>query len=338
MAKPKRLMTAVTTFSAALGIGFVMQYGDAVAARFISDDTPQISDAQAETLAALAPVQASAVAVPVDPDVPAIVGEAAAVIPIPEIREPVVLAAVEDIDAPILDVPQAIVQADPCEITMTATPAALAMVDVSVAAPCHADSKLVLHHQGMMFSALTDDAGQLDIQIPALSEVAVFVAAFEGDAGGVAQTTVPDIATVDRAVLQWQGDDGVQLHALEFGASYGDAGHISAGSQGDMAVFESGNGGYLVSLGDARLDNPLMAEVYTFPTEIAARGGDVLLNVETEITAANCGREVAAQSLQIMPGQPTEATDMTMIMPDCDAIGEFLVLKNMFEDLTLASR
>jgi len=29
---------------------------------------------------------------------------------------------------------------------------------------------------------------------------------------------------------------------------------------------------------------------------------------------------------------------MALSMPGCDQIGEFLVLKNMFEDLTLASK
>ena len=37
-------------------------------------------------------------------------------------------------------------------------------------------------------------------------------------------------------------------------------------------------------------------------------------------------------------GLEPSAIDLTMTLPDCDAIGEFLVLKNMFEDLTLAAK
>lgn len=339
MAKPKRFVTAAATFSAALGIGFIMQYGDAVAARFAPEDAETgMSEAQAEAIASLAPAQASTIAIPEEPDLVTIVGDVEAVTIVPDEPAPTQLAAVVDIETPMFDVPQSLAQPDICDIMMTATPAALAMVDVTISAACHANSKLVVHHQGMMVSALTDDAGKLNLQIPALAEVAVFVAAFEDDQGAVAQAVVPDLALVDRAVLQWQGGDGVQLHALEFGAGYGESGHISAAATGDMTQLAQGTSGYLVSLGDPRVENALLAEVYTFPTGIAVRDGAIALNVEAEITAANCGREVSAQSLQIAPGRPTSAMDLTMVMPECDAIGEFLVLKNMFEDLTLASR
>ncbi len=339
MARPKKLLTAVTTFSVALGIGSIMQYGDAVAARFAPEEqAPRLTESQAETLAALAPTQAGTIAIPVDVDIEAIIGPVEAVIITPPEDEPVRVAAIEDVDAPMFDIPQSVVQADPCEITMSADPASMAMVDLDITAPCHANSALVLHHQGMMFTALTDDIGRLSIRVPALAEMAVFVAAFDDDQGAVVQTTVPDVATVDRAVLQWQGRRGVQLHALEFGATYGETGHINAASLGDLATMESGAGGYMTALGNLRADNPLMAEVYTFPTGIVSRDGDVILTVEAEVTEENCGREVAAQSLQIAPDAPTSAMDLTMTMPGCDAIGEFLVLNNMFEDLTLASR
>lgn len=339
MAKPKRLMTAIVTFSTALGIGTIMQYGDAVAARFSpKDETPQLSEAQLQTLAALAPAQSSVGPLLTDPEIRAIVGHVESVAIAPEPAEPVRLAALDDADLPVIEAAPAAIETDPCEIVMTATPSAMAMVDVTVKAPCHSSSAVVFHHQGMMFTALTDDEGQVSVQIPALAEVAVFVAAFGDDMGAVAQTLVPDVSMVDRAVLQWQGAEGVQLHALEFGATYGEIGHISAASVGDKMQMETGAGGYLTALGDSRAINPLMVEVYTFPTGIVSRDGDVILNVEAEVTAANCGREVAAQSLQIAPNAVTSAMDLTMTMPDCDAIGEFLVLKNMFEDLTLASK
>jgi len=62
------------------------------------------------------------------------------------------------------------------------------------------------------------------------------------------------------------------------------------------------------------------------------------LTVEVEVTQENCGREIAAQSIQLNAGLEPSAIDLTMTLPDCNAIGEFLVLKNMFEDLTLAAK
>jgi hypothetical protein len=96
--------------------------------------------------------------------------------------------------------------------------------------------------------------------------------------------------------------------------------------------------GFLVRLGDDTRDTPLMVEVYTFPTGTVSRDGSVALTVEAEVTAENCGRDVAAQSIQIDRSSTPTAIDLTMTMPECDAVGEFLVLKNMFKDLTLAAK
>jgi hypothetical protein len=85
-----------------------------------------------------------------------------------------------------------------------------------------------------------------------------------------------------------------------------------------------------------RVQNPLMAEVYTFPTGISRRSGAVALTVEAEITAANCGTDIAAQSLQIVPGQPVRVLDLTMTVPGCDALGQFLVLEGVLQDIALA--
>jgi hypothetical protein len=79
-----------------------------------------------------------------------------------------------------------------------------------------------------------------------------------------------------------------------------------------------------------------MAEVYTFPTGTTSLDGSIALSVEAEITDANCGRAIAAQSIRIDPLSEPTAIDLNM--PECSAVGEFLVLKNMFKDLTLASK
>lgn len=93
-----------------------------------------------------------------------------------------------------------------------------------------------------------------------------------------------------------------------------------------------------MSLGQSTGFDPLMAEVYTFPTGTILNPADVVLAAEAEITTGNCGQELNAQSIQIKPNGVASALDLTMIMPACDAVGDFLILQNMFEDLTLAAR
>lgn len=350
MSKIKKYATAVTTFSVALGIGFVMQYGDAVAARLGADQPVSGPETQpTPEVTAIVPVSAS-VAMPTTLNLPtagvrpqiqkanvtAIPSEmdAPSFTPAPHDTTPV--AATDVIVADVVDDTVALI--GDCAISMTALPIDLAMVSLTLNSPCRVDMPVAIHHQGMMFSAVTDADGQLTVAVPALQEDAFFIAAFDDGQGAVAITDVPDLSMYDRAVLQWQGVEDVQLHALEFGAGYGDAGHVWADATADQTLAVDGNGGFLTRLGNENAILPLMAEVYTFPTGMTSRDGNIVLNVEAEVTARNCGREVSAQSLQLGPLSELTSIDLSLMMPDCAAVGEFLVLNNMFEDLTLAAR
>lgn len=362
MASIKQIGMAAGTFSVALGIGFVMQNGDALASRFGSETAPAdpapftqtdaavvdqadptapfAADAEAPIVTAQAdvfPMQAPAVVMP-EPDVSAaVVLPEAAKVPTQQ-EAPVQLANLDPEDpVEVENDATAIVELD-CAPEMTATASAAATIEVSLTALCHVSTAFTIHHQGMMFTAMTDDAGQAEITVPALAEVSVMIAAFDDGSGAVATTSVPDFSSYDRAVLQWQGDTSVMLSAYEDGANFGDAKHIFSGNPGDMARLSAAEGGYLVRLGDGTVGDALMAEVYTFPSGMMTVGPDVMLIAEAEITLENCGRELNAQSIQISPTGQTSALDLRMVMPECDAVGDFLILQNMFEDLTLASR
>lgn len=371
MAKIKQIGMAAGTFSVALGIGFVMQNGDALASRFGAESAPaepapftqteqleevsleqsvpvdaEIMDTDVETPIVTAqsgviPTQAPAVVMP-EPDVTlAVALPEDAKVPVKQ-EAPVQLANLDPEVAPevSLDVESDATPAAEldCVPEMMATAGGVATIDLSLSAPCHVSTAFVIHHQGMMFTAMTDESGKAEMTVPALAEVSVMIAAFDDGNGAVATTTVPDFASYDRAVLQWQGDTAVMLSAYEDGANFGDENHIFAGNPGDMNRVTAAEGGYLVRLGDATVSNALMAEVYTFPSGMMSQAPDVMLIAEAEITANNCGRELNAQSIQISPTGETSALDLRMVMPECDAVGDFLILQNMFEDLTIASR
>ena len=347
----RKAITAGSTFCVALGIGFAMQYGDALAARLGVDEPiggptdrvvaapPAVATGSMIVVAPpsnLAPTPATPPRSPAEPVTLAAIPQEMAVPTLDMPRADAVVPVSADVmtDAPALAAPEV----EACSPWMTATAQPLAMVRLTLADDCHRSAPVTIHHQGMMFSALTDADGALTVDVPALSRDALFVADFKSGLGAAASVLVPDLDAYDRAVLQWQGDDGVQIHALEFGASYDDEGHVWAAAAGSVAAAQDGTGGVLTSLGDSSLTDALRAEVYTFPSGQSARDGQVQLNVEAEITSRNCGRTVDAQSIQIGPDQPVHAVDLTMTMPGCDAVGEFLVLKNMFADLTLAAK
>lgn len=225
-----------------------------------------------------------------------------------------------------------------CEITMDASPEPGAIVSLALDAPCMTDERFVLHHNGMMFSAMTDQDGQAALNVPALTENAIFIASFGNGDGAVAQQTVEDLNKFGRVVVQWKGDTGLGLHAREFEAEYYSSGHIHAEAKGALENLQRGTGGFLQRFGTRTGFDPLIAEVYSFPVNQNRKDGTVYMSVEAEVTALNCGLDVEAQTLEIREGADIRIQDLTLFMPKCDAVGDFLVLKNLVEDMTLASR
>ncbi|CAM3785354.1 hypothetical protein PHIN109289_09175 [Phaeobacter inhibens] len=217
-----------------------------------------------------------------------------------------------------------------CEMTAEAVPGPMAEVRLTVLSLCRPGERLTIHHNGMMFSGRLDETGALTVQIPALSSSAVFIVEPKSGRGAVATTSVPDLDLVSRVVLQWAGNSGFELHAREFGAGYGSAGHVWRG-----ADLTAGRGS-VVQLGDATQLAPRLAEVYSVPRLGGAQSGAIDLTVEAEVTAINCGRDVSAQTLELRDGR-LRTRDLTLAMPDCAATGDFLVLNNLLETLKIAA-
>ncbi|MCF6233024.1 MAG: hypothetical protein L3J36_08000 [Rhodobacteraceae bacterium] len=219
-----------------------------------------------------------------------------------------------------------------CNVTATATPGEFAMIALKVSAPCFPNERLTVHHSGMMFTQVTDQAGDISVTVPALNDRAVFIVAFGNGKGTVAIANAPDVHKYDRVAVQWTGDLGFQVHAREFGASYGESGHVWAGAK------TQSESGFVTRLGVSDTHLPRMAEVYTFPSGTTLMSGIVALSVEAEVTTENCGRDISAQSLELRDRSSLRIRDLVLAMPNCDAIGDFLVLNNLVEDLTIASR
>ncbi|UWR76208.1 hypothetical protein K4L04_17535 [Phaeobacter inhibens] len=217
-----------------------------------------------------------------------------------------------------------------CEMTAEAVPGPMAEVRLTVLSLCRPGERLTIHHNGMMFSSRLDETGALTVQIPALSSSAVFIVEPKSGRGAVATTSVPDLYLVSRVVLQWAGNSGFELHAREFGAGYGSAGHVWRG-----ADLTAGRGS-VVQLGDATQLAPRLAEVYSVPRLGGDQSGAIDLTVEAEVTAINCGRDVSAQTLELRDGR-LRTRDLTLAMPDCAATGDFLVLNNLLETLKIAA-
>lgn len=350
----KRYITAGGTFAVILMIGFVMQNsqssGNRVnqAAMMAPQPAPvEISQAaltsgnleapQAADIAPVAPIvtQTPVAAVTEVIDLPV---ETASLADAPMSDLPRVNAALDMPSPPMggagtQDAPRA----NPdCDVTMTAEPLAAALVKLQLNATCLPNERVTMHHNGMMFTEATDEQGALEIVVPALTETAVFIASFADGKGAVANAKVTSLEFYGRAAVQSEIASSVSLHALEFGADYEDKGHIWTQSAGSITDAATGKGGFMISLGNPEIADGLMAEVYTFPTGTAETDGDIELSVEIEVTATNCGRDIEAQSLETGADGKLTVQALELTMPDCDAVGDFLVLKNLVNDLKVA--
>jgi hypothetical protein len=222
---------------------------------------------------------------------------------------------------------------DACAPTLRLAAAPQAMIGVSLVAPCSPEARVVIGHEGLSITGKTNAEGSLFLSLPALAVEATVTARLP-QGQDVSQTVrVPAMATLRRMGVQWQDADAFQLHAFEEGAGYGQPGHVSADKPQMPTTGIAGTGGFMSVLGDNSVDLPLLAEVYTFPAGIAANADIV---IEAAVTDATCGRELLGETIMTLAGE-VYITELTLAMPDCDAVGDILVLKNLLTDLTIAA-
>lgn len=309
-----RLLLGTGAVAAALGVGFAMQ-SRVVGTHPVINDTPvSITDVQFTAAPALPSEQAqpAALSTSAAPALP----QAGTAAPLPS----------DEPDTPRLG-------ALSCDMTMTAAVKKSAMVALDLSAPCATQSAFTLHHGGVSFGGETDAKGLAALTVPALNSAAIFIAAFESGDGAVAMATVPEVSDITRTVLTWRGDTGLSLHAREGGAAYGSDGHLSRATTASQTAAEHAERGFFTVVDAPSGAQPLHAEIYTAPAKSAL---PAVVTIEAEITAQNCGTGAMAQLLTIQPSVQSDVEEVHFAAPGCDAIGDFLVLKNPAPETKLA--
>lgn len=333
MLQTKEIITAAGTLACAVGIGFIMQNGDTAKERY--SGAANSSAGAAITV----PAGDDLVDAGVDSvlEVQDITLTSAATDVLPVIFSPE--TSVDRVAAPestlVTPEPDLSMNPQPCAISAQATASAGAMIDVKLTAACMPNEYVTVQHNGLMFTQATARDGSLTTSIPALAETAVVTFVFSNGEGTVVSTQVPDLDQYSRTAIQWKGDTGFGIHAREFGAEYGQDGHVWVGATREVGAIEQSRG-FLTRLGNAGIAAPLMAEVYTYPLASGTQKGTIDLSVEAEVTVMNCGLEIEAQSIELI-GKEIKTQDLTLAVPDCGAKGSFLVLNNLVQDITVAS-
>lgn len=228
-------------------------------------------------------------------------------------------------DLPVTPLPAPMLKED-CPLMAQAIVQPAALLSVTLEAPCHAGERVVLRHSGLAVTAQISAKGFAQVTLPALTVNAEVEALLATGARLRAQAMVPEVANLRRFAVQWQASDAFQLHAFAPGAGYGDPGHYSAAFTG-----RPGQGPSVLLLGDSTTALPLLAEVFTFDREESAE-----IVLESAVTEATCGRDLLAETILAEQGQVTVA-ELTLAMPECDALGDIVVLRNLAPEMTVAA-
>ncbi|WP_434616642.1 hypothetical protein [Tabrizicola sp. M-4] len=178
-----------------------------------------------------------------------------------------------------------------------------ATLSVTLTAPCAANQTLVLRHAGLAVTYRTTASGAFFADIPALDALGQVAVRLEDGQEISAASPVPDIATINRLVVQGMGDDRFSLQTEQ----------------------------PRLILGEATGPVPLLAEVATWPEGEAPPVG-----IEAAVTETTCGRELLGEVILSETGRITRS-DLTLAMPECDGVDGFVALNNPLPDMKLAA-
>ncbi len=211
----------------------------------------------------------------------------------------------------------------PVGLTLSALPSA--MISVMLTAPCRQGERVVLRQARLAVTDQIGADGSLTVVLPALT-VDGTVAVLFADGTGVDQAlAMPEAASLRRFGVQWQGADAFLLHAIADGSDFEQPGDVWKRNPGTAQT------GFLTALGNPAVANPLLAKIYTHP-----RGAMPQIVLEAAVLPETCGHDLLGEVLTAEGGQ-VQAVDLTLAMPDCSGIGDFLVLKNLASDVKVAA-
>lgn len=258
--------------------------------------------------------------------------------PSPERAEGTVVASATD----TIDMPPAasIAPAEPelagCTIDVTAAAQPGAILQIAIAAPCNSGEPVSFEHAGLKFSEQLGPDGSLTVEVPAMTGTARVALGFADGTDRDVEVSVPDFEAFDRIAVIWQGATGLQLHAFEGGADYQDKGHIWADTPGALDAAVAGTGGFMTMLGST--SSGYAADVYTYPSALMQTGVEPEVSIEAQVMENTCGGQIKGWILRSHPGSAPLVEPLTMTVPGCEAVGEYLVLKNLPVALKLARK
>lgn len=218
----------------------------------------------------------------------------------------------------------------PCGLSVEASALPAAMIALDVIEPCQPGMRIDVAHAGLTFAATTDDFGLMTVDVPAFSSPAIITITLPDGTQNRVDVEITGLEEYDRVAVTWGDRHRLELHALVEDAEFGGPGHIWQEAPGQIADALTGVSGVLTVLGDETLENPRRAQVYTFPRSTLAAPTQMRLSVDIPITETSCGQDIRARGLQMFAGVTAAPVPIRLSLPGCDAIGDYLMLRNVY--------
>ena len=233
-----------------------------------------------------------------------------------------------------LDADQDLASVKACDQRLFLTPAPAGTFFLNFRAPCDGGSAVSIRQGALKFAQTLDETGRLELRMPALTEdVAVEVTLAGRKISGALNVT--DALEFQHVALVWTGPQMLRLNAFEFGAARNEIGHVWSGAPKSPNRASRGTGGYLTRYTS---ETGPSVEIYSLPVDRSPLRGVVRLVVEAQVSRDTCGRVARARAIQPTAFRRISETDVEVALPDCDRIGEVVVLQNLLRDMRLAGR
>lgn len=189
-----------------------------------------------------------------------------------------------------------------CEVEIVAAPEAGALISVSVFAPCAPYETVTVYHEGIAVSRDISLTGFADLMLPALAKDVELRIVIDEETT-LLHLEMADFEKFARVVLTSDDEDPTQLEGT------------------DVEVFRA-DGLQVLSV-DLRNRSALRVH---------------RLVLSRTVTPQNCGRVQEAELRRIVPGQTHPIQTLRFAAMDCARVGDIQRLKNIIQDLKLASR
>ncbi|MEM9582271.1 MAG: hypothetical protein AAGA08_04080 [Pseudomonadota bacterium] len=200
----------------------------------------------------------------------------------------------------------------PCETTLKSHALPNAMIAVSIFAPCKPYQTVSISYAGLEFDLSLSMTGATDTVLPALTRVTELTVRIGPDTKRSTRVDVSDIDGFMRVALEWPSE-GPPL--------------LSGTAPRHMPVDR-------FILGDP---SGRTIQIVSHPLDPETQPGVIRLQMNQTVTAQNCAEAQTGRFVQMMAGFTQQVYDLTLAAPGCDKIGHSLELKNILQDLKLAS-